>query len=238
MDPIKKAKRRNNKKQAIIHCAMGLIAESGIDSVTTVELAHRLTLTPGALYRYFDSKDHILGAVQLEVIHGLSESLQSTADALAGFQPLAQVVGLLEAYRMFESHRPARYRVLSYFLSTPDQVLPDDIAQSVVEPTRVLFRVLASALAGAGESKELSSGEDPVLGAMILWSAIHGVLERKKMVRMGLFFDIDKFFESTARAVLLGWGASAEQLDDIYTRQMPALRETCLQNLGGSDDNL
>ena len=93
MDPIKKAKRRNNKKQAIIHCAMGLIAESGIDSVTTVELAHRLTLTPGALYRYFDSKDHILGAVQLEVIHGLSESLQSTADALAGFSPSHKLLG-------------------------------------------------------------------------------------------------------------------------------------------------
>ena len=55
-----RAERRRARTEAIIDAAMNILLDEGVHAVTMRRLAKDLSLTPGAMYRYFDGKDAIL----------------------------------------------------------------------------------------------------------------------------------------------------------------------------------
>ncbi len=63
-----RSQRRQQKVQDILDAAMALVIDRGIESLTIQALAHDTNCTPGALYRYFGSKDEILAALDVQVL--------------------------------------------------------------------------------------------------------------------------------------------------------------------------
>ena len=75
--PISRVQRRRNKKfNQMLEHAMKLIVQDGFSSLTMRTLAHSLDITPGALYRYFPSKGHIIGALGNQILDTYTSSLQ------------------------------------------------------------------------------------------------------------------------------------------------------------------
>src|SRR6478672_12034218 len=64
-------RRRVRNRQAILDAALALIEVSGVDGWSMRQLADRVEYTPGALYRYFDSKAALLAALTSEAMEQL-----------------------------------------------------------------------------------------------------------------------------------------------------------------------
>jgi AcrR family transcriptional regulator len=60
-------RRRERNRRQILDSAFALVADGGLDALTINGLARAVDYTPGALYRYFPSRDALVVALQLEV---------------------------------------------------------------------------------------------------------------------------------------------------------------------------
>jgi len=233
MHPAKKERRQNQRKRQIVAAATSVVAEEGPEALTMAALAHSLDLTPGALYRYFPSKEHILAAVELAAIDEISEVFDGVARALKELRPIERLVGLIDAYRLMEEERAPQFRLLSRFLGS-DVLLPDELAASVLSPSLQVFAILAREFSLATAAGELEPGDD-LERAMVLWSAIHGMLERRKLARLTpATIDIQRLVQATTMALLAGWGASADDLDTVYRRRLTRFRSRYAETIGST----
>jgi AcrR family transcriptional regulator len=64
-------KKTNETRQAIVRCAEGIFAEREFHEVLTDDIAHRLGIGKGTIYRYFDSKEALYLAAISEGLNGL-----------------------------------------------------------------------------------------------------------------------------------------------------------------------
>ncbi len=62
----------------ILHEARGIVATESYDALSMRRLAEALGLTPGALYRYFDSKDAVMLALWADKLAALDARLAKT----------------------------------------------------------------------------------------------------------------------------------------------------------------
>jgi len=77
-----RARRRAERRQSILDTALELIGTRGLDGLTVHALAGALDLTPGALYRYFKSKDEILVALAVHVVTSLRDGFSALASSM------------------------------------------------------------------------------------------------------------------------------------------------------------
>jgi len=231
MEPKRLQKRTARRKRAIVEAAMGIVASTGPEGLTVGSLAQTLDLSPGALYRYFPSKDHILAEVERAVIEEIAELFASVVVSTAARSPMEQVLALVDAYYLLEEQRSPHFQVLTHFLTSSKLVLPDELATEMMMPSMKLFGSLASVLAQASAAGELDDG-DSLERSMVLWSALHGVLERRKLSRLAsAAIDIRRLYISTAESLLVGWGANRKLLLGIWSKELPQLRKDYIPHL-------
>ena len=200
--------RQDERRERLTKAATRLIARSGPEGLRMKTLADELDLTAGALYRYFPSKAHLLAEVERTVVAELADLLTQVA-AAAGADPADKYAALVDAYWLIASHDSPHFAVLAHFVAPLRPVLDDEIAKPVIPEVVRLFAVLGQVLA------ELSLSE-PVKRAALLWSALHGILERRKLVRFGLAgLDIDSLYRETATTISKGWHLSGDLLDRL-----------------------
>ncbi|GIL25582.1 TetR family transcriptional regulator [Actinocatenispora comari] len=72
---------RVSRRDEVLHAALDLLDEVGLDALTTRRLAERLGVQPGALYRHFPSKRALLTAMIGEVTAGGPAAGPPPADA-------------------------------------------------------------------------------------------------------------------------------------------------------------
>ena len=74
-----------SRRDEVLAAALDLLDEVGLDALTTRRLAEKLGVQPGALYRHFDSKRSLLGAMVARL----------TSDAVVDSEPPDDWAGLL-----------------------------------------------------------------------------------------------------------------------------------------------
>ena len=74
------ARKRAARQREIVRRGLAIAAAEGVEALTIARLAGELDYTPGALYRYFASKDALVAEVQRSVVAYLAAA---TADAVA-----------------------------------------------------------------------------------------------------------------------------------------------------------
>lgn len=211
--------RRERRKEEIVSVATEMITTAGIDSFSVNRLAEELELTPGALYRYFDSRDHILAAVELEVLREFDAYFAAFEAQLASEEPLAHIVGLAFAYAALEELRPERFKLLSRFVSGPDPVVSDEAAESVLQPTLELLGRFATAYQAATDAGELDD-ELALQRAALTWSCVQGVLDRRKLNRFTHdLFDLEALLVDLLASLLVGWGADRAAVEHALTQR-------------------
>lgn len=98
------------RQSEIIRVAIELAAEKGVDSVTTQDMANAMSVTQGAIFKHFATKDDIW----FGVINWIRERLMSVLDrATAGAtDPLNAIERMFFAHIAFISKHPAIPRLL------------------------------------------------------------------------------------------------------------------------------
>ena len=208
-------RRRRANRDRILEAAVQVAVEDGIDGLAIARVAELADYTPGALYRYYPSKDALLTAVVERVIGELAELIRE-ADASAA-EPLGRVAAQVSAYHAFAIGDGHGFQLIAAMGGDPRVLLPEDADAAQVMGAMVrALAPLATALEAAvtaGDLEPVEAPETTAERAMLLFSAFHGALQLRKQARMapGLI-DVDRIAFQTVRLILRGWGARPEAL--------------------------
>ncbi|HEX6835389.1 MAG TPA: TetR/AcrR family transcriptional regulator [Polyangia bacterium] len=210
-------RRHDENLRRILDEAMRQVEEGGFGALSVNKLADAVDYTPGALYRYFGSKDALLSALIARVLGEVQDDLgraQARLSAQAG--PLAHVWALVDGYRAFAKREPHRFGLLAMSLAEPRILLSDAAAaQPVMALLMSAMQPLAGAIAAAALAGQLAAG-DAAERTLCLFAFLQGVLPlRKRSRHVPRVLDVDRLVAQGTRALLVGWGAKRRAVDAV-----------------------
>jgi AcrR family transcriptional regulator len=215
-----RVRRRDANVERILAAAMEAIAEGGLEALSMNKLAASVDYTPGALYRYFDSKSALLSRLVERILDDVRAHLDRAVALLpAGASPLARVFALAHGYRAFARREPHRFGLIASTMAAPRVLLEDARdAQPVVASVLAAMQPLADALVAAAEARQLSAGSvaDRTLA---LLAALQGALLLHKQARHAPgVLDVGRLVSFATSSLLVGWGASQRAVDAAAAR--------------------
>lgn len=209
---------RVRKLEAIEEAALDIIVSEGLSALTMARLGQELDLTPGALYRYFSSKEALIVALQARGLERIAALLDARFEAAAWprdaqARALAALLDSARFYRRLAIDEPRLFVLVSGPLGDPRTLVDEANARLVLGPMRSLFARLDAAFANAAEVRALEPG-DAHTRAGVFWAAVHGVTIAAKLDRFGSdrFAPLERVDE-LALTLLRGWGAPTAALD-------------------------
>ncbi len=213
-----RARRRRHNTERILEAAMGIVARDGLDALTIARVARAVDYTPGALYRYFDSKDALVVALQLEVMEAWRDTLRAAVERVRrtdlpeGVGELAAVVAVAGAYCDLAEHDAERFALVQSLVGDPRPLVAEDHGRRATDPTLALVAEVTTVLAAAdGNGLRPGSATDR---ALTLLCALQGVLQARKLERYApALLDVGRLAAALVPTLLLGWGASPCDLE-------------------------
>ncbi len=213
-------RRRALQTDRILDTAMRIVSAAGLEALTVHRLAHDLGYTVGALYRYFDSKDAILVAIQARAIAALADSF---ADALAvaeigaprspRVRSLFRILVAGTTYRRFATTAPAQFRLLSRMLGDPRELVSVRHGARSLAVAGPLLDRMRTLFADAEAAGALAPG-DALQRTVVHVASVHGVLQLEKLQRFAPdVFVVDTLLDDLQRTHLRGWGAPPRSLE-------------------------
>lgn len=227
-------KRREATIERIVDTALHLLESEGFEALTIQRLAKELGYAVGALYRYFRSKDALLVALLHRVMDRMGEDMSAgleqiererrerlAATGSIDSAPLDPSEGLLRlivvcnVYVTFAQSRRAEYGLISTLIGDPREVLATEAATPIVRSLIRLQLMLTGVIDDAVRSGAMAPG-DARERSVILWSAMQGVLQLRKLGRFGVAgVELDRLVPIALRTLMIGWGADAERIDQL-----------------------
>lgn len=195
-------------RRELLDAAAKVVAEEGVDALTTRRLAAEVGRSTMAVYTWFGSKPNLLRALYREAFSRFRERLCAipTTD-----DPLADVIALGRAYRQHALTDPNLYEIMfgrshRYFSPAAEEL---EFALST-------YQILVDAIARCVEAGDLDV--EPQLGARQVWASVHGA------VTLTLAGDLTdpNGWKTTYRAmgttILIGLGADPERVRTAMAR--------------------
>ena len=105
----KTAYHHGDLRTALLAAASDLIARSGPDGFTLRELAREVGVSHPAVYRHFDTKQHLLAAIALA---GLADLTRTVASAVRGRTLTARIKSMARAWFSWANRNPGTYGVI------------------------------------------------------------------------------------------------------------------------------
>lgn len=227
------SRKRQTRLRHIAREALALAGAEGSDSLTLQGLADRLDYTPGALYRYFASKEALIAELQRVVLAWLGRRTEQTTgaalDACTDLDPGRRaLVGILATARAFEAFAhdaPVEFGLLSMHLGDPEYRLPDPDAERVYAAASRLLTGLAQRLEAAASAGSLRPG-NAAERALALWAALQGAVQTRKLARSAAGeIDPQRLSRELLTTLLVGWGSDLETLAPLLERTDIAIAE-------------
>lgn len=137
------------RRNATVETVVSLAAERNPSDITTTEIATRMGLTQGALFRHFVNKDAIVQAVMAWV----SERLLSRLDAASAnaASPLAALEAMFLAHAGFVADHPGVPRMLFAELQRPSESVTRRMVQALLSRYRQRLQQLFDAAKAKGQ---------------------------------------------------------------------------------------
>lgn len=158
-------------REEILDAAGELVRERGVDALNLNELAARAGFGNAAsLYRYFDGKQDIVGALAARGLERLGEHMRRVPEDLP---PEEQIVEICLAYLDYARENPGERRVLltAVGAKTPDfrvAALPDEFVRRVLR---------LGETAGASGALDVHDEGDIFAVLHAGWALAHGMAE-------------------------------------------------------------
>ncbi len=215
-----RARRHDENLRRITDAAMGMVEEGGLEALSINKLAALVDYTPGALYRYFDSKDALLAALVLRVLGDVRAHVDRVTTALGPkAPPLARVFAVAQGYREFAREQPHRFGLLAMTMAHPRVLLGEPKAAGPVALATIhAMQPLADALVDAENAGQLAPG--PVAERTVsVFALLQGLLQMQKQARFAPHvIDAARLTVVGTRALLVGWGAKPRSVDAAIER--------------------
>jgi AcrR family transcriptional regulator len=155
-------------RESILDQARTMIVAEGLPQFSLRRLAGRLGVTAPSLYRFFDSKDAIVGAIAESEFAQLIDAIESSGENLA--DPIDQIKAQSFAYVERAVASPALFAVM--FAYRPPWIAEPELPElPLASKAWQLASVAVEQATADGRLRE----PDPVLAALTIWSAVHGV---------------------------------------------------------------
>lgn len=190
-----------------------LESEGGVESLTVQQIASAIGMTPGALYRYFPSRDAIIAAVQRKVISALGRAItQATAGVLEGEDSeIVRLFAVAFALLAFAREQPLLYGLLSRMLAVPHPLVSDIEAAEVLPEALAALASVQALFTEARQRKALGEGDDRARLAA-WWATVHGAIQLDKLARFSKDARAEHIAATALTAMAIGWGASSESV--------------------------
>ncbi len=210
-----RARRHDGNQRRILDTAMDMVEREGVAALSLHKLAAAVDYTPGALYRYFGSKDALFAQLVLQAIEDVRrQQLEARALLPEGASRFASVLASVHGYRAFARRTPQRFGLLATTLAEPRVLVAEDtVAQPIVVNMMATLRDVATTLADAASAGELAAG-DADARTLCLFALAQGVLQMEKQARRAAgLIDTGSLLLAGARALLVGWGGAPAAVD-------------------------
>lgn len=246
-------KRREATIERIVETAMSMLEQEGFEALTIQRLAKKLGYAVGALYRYFVSKDALLVALLHRVMDRINGDMSTglelfdaarserlAAQSLPADAPLdkddamQRLLVLTNVYLSFARRRPAEYGLISTLMGDPREFLATEAAAPIFPGLVRMQLMLTSVINDAVEAGALAKGDARERG-VILWSAVQGVLQLRKLGRFGVAgVELERLAPITLRTLLIGWGGDSARIEALnpgaedYAKELARRHEQAL----------
>jgi AcrR family transcriptional regulator len=199
---------------------MKILVHEGLDAVTIHRLARELDLTVGALYRYFVSKDALIGSLTVEVIEQYRLSLASWQGELGQHaaklnrkpRVVETLIGLAGAYIEISAATPAWYQLVSRMLTDPQIWLTQEQRSPVMAGLFEILSHFEELFEEAVAEKSLSPGSARQR-TILLWSAVTGVLSMQKLAQQNPEeIPVQGLARGMTETLFQGWGADVDSM--------------------------
>lgn len=177
-------RRHRRTRREILDAAAALSATAGIDGWTMRQLADEVDYTPGALYRYFDSKAALLAALTDEAMRELHVRLSQAA---TDGSPVDRIAALFGEYLAYAHDEPSRFALL--FVHLPSRRVALGQSPSADSPYRVLLDAVEHAVAVGSLAVTDDFGPEQI--AYTVWATAHGMAVLESTHLRGFDADFD-----------------------------------------------
>jgi AcrR family transcriptional regulator len=208
--------KREARTSAILDAAMAILAAEGLEALTLGRLAKALGYVPAALYRYFDSKDALLAALQRRAVitihRGFGEAQRAVEPMVVaappGIRVLARLLAGARFYLAVPRTDPEAAFLVALLLGDPRPLLSDDESRRTAPMLLALLGDVETIFEAAEACGVLSKG-DGLERTLALWAALSGALSLEKVRRIAPALPSSVQIGSVAvEALLVGWGAA------------------------------
>ena len=221
---------RELKRQRILDAAGAVIDREGLAGLTMQAVADQLDCAVGTLYTAFRSKAELVAALQSDAVATLERSYRTGRahwdEDLAGedvgdsTRPLVELLahaGFLVAAAVVYPDEIALVREL---LGEAPPTAPPLERSLAGELLPVLHRTLDPVVGRLGDAVDAQSLQpgDPVSRALVWHAALLGVLRLERLAPVDRhLFRAAPLARSLAEALLVGWGADADEVEVAST---------------------
>jgi AcrR family transcriptional regulator len=190
--PKRVSKRPEDRREDLLAAAEAVFADKGLAEATVADITTAAGVAKGTFYLYFDSKDHLVGALKEQFVDRL---VQITAQALEriGVDDWWELVdALVETIIDFELEHRDVHQVLMHESLAPE---PSDL---FVECDRKMRGMIVDGIQ-AGIDAGAFRASDPEITAALLDHAIEGTMHHA--LRYGHVLDRDRFVAAAKELV-------------------------------------
>lgn len=159
-----RTRHRESVRETIVEAARKVLVEKGYGSFSMRTLAAEVGCSPGTIYLYYKSKEHLLACVVEEGFDKLLEILEDVHDT---DDPLQSLRNKLRAYVDFGLEFPHHYHAAFILRRSGNAITEQGQPHSS-------FDVLRASVLACVEGDLLFSSDAEHI-SQILWTAIHGV---------------------------------------------------------------
>lgn len=212
IEPSRVERKREARASAILDEAMRILAREGLEGLTLGRLAKSLDLVPAALYRYFDSKDALLAALQRRAVATIHEGLGRALVRLEGRPVIERLLGAARFYLALPENEPQAFFLVALLLGDPRPLLSDDESRRTAPLLLGLLADVEALFQEAARTGALARG-DSVERTLAFWALVHGALSLEKARRIAPSMPASSVVAHAGlTALLVGWGAPPAQL--------------------------
>lgn len=217
-------RKRSARSSAILDEAMSILSREGLEALTLGRLAKSLGYVPAALYRYFDSKDALLAALQRRAVVEIHEGLAEAERALAGpieaaratpaVAILARLVGSARYYLDLPVTNPEAAFLVALLMGDPRELLSTEESRRTAPLLLALLGDVDAMFRDAeGAARALAKGAS-VERTLVFWASLSGALSLAKARRIAPELPSPALVGMAGvRALLVGWGAKPADVE-------------------------
>jgi AcrR family transcriptional regulator len=159
-------------RERICAAAREQVEAVGLENLSLREVARSLDVSAAALYAYVDGKRGLVMALAEEAFEGLGERFA----AIDAVEPIDRIRAQSRAYVEYALESPQIYKVMIAFEpELPGGSVAGARSELRSERATAVFAEAMNAVTAAID-RGLFVEEDPTLAALILWSAVHGLV--------------------------------------------------------------